>query len=94
MDIAALSFSLERLAPLAEARPEILDHIDGDAIARDAPEWAGLPMRWMKSEDQVAKERQERQQAQQTQELIEGAKPVSEAIKNVAQADQALQPPV
>ena len=90
MEIASLSQSLQFLAPLAETQPEILDNYDGDIIARDAPEWGGLPNKWLRPKKAVDKIRESRTQGQtQTQDLA-AAGPVSEAIKNVATAQDLL----
>jgi hypothetical protein len=91
LEIANMRASLDNLAVLAEAQPEILDNFDGDRITRDAREWGGVPSRWLRPEDQVAQMRQARQQQMQMQEIVEGAQPVSEAVKNVAQAEAAVQ---
>jgi hypothetical protein len=86
LEISALSASLQQLAPLAGAQPEILDNFDGDAVTRDAPEWSGLPFKWLKSKDAVAAIRQSRAEQQQQEELTVASQPVSQAVKNIAQA--------
>lgn len=91
LEIAGMSTSLERLAPLAEKQPGILDHFDGDAIARDAPDWAGMPSRWMRTQDDVDALRAQQSQDQQIQQAVDGAAPVAGAIKDVALASKALQ---
>lgn len=88
LEIASLGQTLQQIAPMAEAKPELLDHIDGDAIMRDSPEWAGLPVKWLKSQDTVEQERQARQQQQAINEMAGAAQPVSEAVKNVAEAEK------
>lgn len=92
LEIAGLSQALQFLAPMAEADPSILDNFDGDKITRDAPEWAGMPQKWLKTKEAVQELRGARQQQQQTQEVVDGAAPISQAVKNVASAerDQAL----
>ena len=92
LEIAGLSRSLQLLAPLAEVQPEILDNFDGDRIARDAPEWGGMPIKWMRTERQVEDMRGGREQAGQEQQALAASGPVSAAIKNVATAEAALRP--
>lgn len=92
MEIASLSQSLTMLAPLAEVQPEIMDHFNGDEIARDAPEWGGLPNRWMRNKKDVDNIRAQRAQGQGIQQSVEASGPLTDAIKNVAQAESMLAP--
>jgi len=92
LEIAGLSRSLEMLAPLAEAQPEIMDNFDGDRIARDAPDWSGLPSKWLKTERKVQELRASRDQADTAGQAVAAAAPISTAIKNVASAEAALAP--
>jgi hypothetical protein len=93
LEIAGLSRSLEMIAPLAEVQPEILDNFNGDEIARDAPEWGGLPMKWLRTKREVEEVRGTRSEQGQGQQALAAAGPVSQAIKNVATAEAALAPP-
>lgn len=90
IEIAGLSQSLNLLAPLAQAQPEIFDNFDGDQIARDAPEWGALPQKWLRTKRNVEDLRASRQQQGQMGQALTAAQPVSEAIKNVATAQAAL----
>lgn len=87
LEIAGLSRSMTLIAPLAEVQPEIMDHFDGDAIVRDAPEWGGLPLKWLRTERKVEDIRAGREQAGQAQQTLAASGPVSQALKNVANAD-------
>jgi hypothetical protein len=91
IEIAGMSQSLQLLAPLAQAQPEILDNFDGDEIARDAPEWGGISRKWMRNKRRVEELRAARQQQGEAGQTLTAAQPVSEAIKNVAMAEAALQ---
>jgi hypothetical protein len=90
----ALQFQqgLEILAPLAgvPGHEGVFDNLDSDEIARDMPDWAGIPQEWIKAEDKVKAERGERQQQQQVQTALAAAEPLSKAAQNVAGAEQAL----
>jgi hypothetical protein len=90
MEIAGLSQSLQFLAPLAEVQQDILDNFDGDAITRDAPEWGGMPNKWMRSIKDVEARRQARTQDATMQQQLAAAGPVSQAIRNVSGAEQQL----
>jgi hypothetical protein len=90
MEIANLSQSLQFIAPLAETQPEILDHIDGDEIMKDAPEWGGLPQKWMRAQDKIKQLRAGRAEAQQMQTQLAASGPLSQAIKNVADASSVV----
>lgn len=90
MEIAGLSQSLTFLGPLAEAQPEILDNFDGDAIARDAPEWSGLPNKWLRPTKKVEDIRAQRSQGQGLMQSLAASGPITTALKNVAQSDQIL----
>lgn len=90
MEIAALGQSLNFIAPLAEVQPEIMDNFDGDAITRDAPEWAGLPNKWMRPKQKVDELRQQRAEGARAQQTLAESGPITDALKNVAQADSLM----
>lgn len=92
MEIAALSQALNFIAPLAANQPEILDYINGEAIVADAPEWGGMPNRWMNTKKTVEQMRSGRAEAQQQAQISEQAGPMSEAMKNIASAQSMLAP--
>lgn len=84
VEAAAFARSMELVAPLLPYQPQMLDHIDGDAIVRDMPEMGGFPIRWIKPEDRVAAQRQQRAEAQQAREMIaQGAEVATAASKVV-----------
>ena len=92
MEIASLSQSLTLLAPIAEVQPEIMDNFNGDEIARDAPEWGGLPNRWLRNKKEVEGMRAQRAQGQGAQQTLAASGPITDAIKNVAQAESLMMP--
>lgn len=94
MEIASLSQSLSLLAPIAEVQPEIMDNFNGDEIARDAPEWGGLPNRWMRPKKAVEEIRSQRSQGEQVQQAVAAGGPVSQTIKNIAQAESLMAPSI
>lgn len=90
MEIAALGQSLNFIAPLAEVQPEIMDNFDGDAITRDAPEWAGLPNKWMRPKNKVDEMRKQRAEGDRAAQELESSGPLTDALVNVAQADSLM----
>ena len=92
MEIASLGQALGFLGPLAEVQPEILDNFDGNVIARDAPEWSGMPNKWLRSQKDVDARRAAAQQQGQAQQELAAAGPITEALKNVASANEMLTP--
>lgn len=85
LEIAGLSRSLELLTPLVAHKPEIMDNFDSDRVVRDAPEWGGVPARWLLPQDEVKKNRQANAEAAAEQAALATAKPVSEAARNIAE---------
>lgn len=92
LEIAGLSRTWQVLEPLAQVQPEVIDHFNGDAIARDLPDAIGFPLKWLRSKADVEKLRQERAQQHADQMAAQSAEPLSKAIKNVADAS-AVQAP-
>jgi hypothetical protein len=88
LDVAGFNRTMEVVAPLASIQPWIFDVIDGDKIMRDSPQWSGIPQDWLKTEDEVEAMRADQAQQQEDLALIEGAKPVADALKSTAQAKQ------
>ena len=73
------------LLPLAEAGiTDWLDNFDIDEITRNMGRNNGMPSTWIKAMKAVKKERFDRQQAQAQQALMENAKDLSGAVKNLS----------
>lgn len=64
--------------------PEPLDHFNWDVVMPEISEIHGVPARWMRGLDEVAKIRAGRQQAQETQEMIQAAPGAAAMVKSVA----------
>ena len=91
IEVASMGQALAQLAPLAQAQPDIFDNFDGDQIARDAPEWSGMPTKWIKPLKDRDGQRAQRQQQSSVAATIAAAKPVSGAIKDLAVAGAQTQ---
>lgn len=67
--------------PLAQVRPEIMDNIDFDQAARDFARNEGVPARWLKDVDDVAKTRQAQQEAAAQQAQLAQAEQAASALQ-------------
>lgn len=92
LDVAGLGRTLEVLAPLIQLQPEIADNFDGNQVAKDSPEWSGIPQEWIRTDDEVDQIRQARSDAQNQQSQVDAAKPIADSIKSVAQARALTNP--
>jgi len=90
IEAAALPRAIEIMGPLVQANPDMLDHLDTDAIARDVPEAVGLPQRWLRPLAEVERRRGLAAQAQQAQLALAGADQVA-GIASKLPPDQLAQ---
>lgn len=90
IEVAGLSHAIGMLAPLAEAQPGIMDNFDGDQIARDMPEATGMPERWLRAIKARDALREQNAQNQQAERQLGATLPVSQAVKNIADATGSL----
>lgn len=79
---------IQRLLPLAQAKPSVLDAIDEDAYAQDLAIYQGTPKRIVKDPRRIAQERAARQEQEQIMQMSQIAEPATKAIKNLAEARQ------
>lgn len=85
VEAASINAILEQLGGLAQAKPEIIDNIDTDQVARDVIEAFG-PSRWLRSEDDVAEDRDRRDQAAQRAAQQEQLQQIAQAAPQTAEA--------
>lgn len=83
-----ISQYLQDLVPLAQVDPSILDAVDMDAVAQQLALARGTPRSILRSPESLAKLREDKKQLQAMQAAAEIAEPASNAMKNVAQAQQ------
>jgi hypothetical protein len=78
IEAAALNKTIVEIAPLAEAKPDMLDNFDTDAIARGVADANGVPQTWMlpvQARDAMRQARAEQAQAaQEAAGMLEMAK--------------------
>jgi len=84
----AISLFFQELAPVANVRPEVMDKIDIDAAVDTLAEARSMPQAILLSQDEVDKLRASRAEAQQRQQLQQNAESLSQAAKNVAEAQR------
>lgn len=86
----ALDNYLGRMAPLAQAKPEIMDWINDDTLVPDSARNEGLPARWIRTKEQVDAMRQARAEAIQQQQAAELMATTATAAKDLNQASPRL----
>jgi len=77
---------LQDLAPMAQINPDIFDAIDLDKMVQQYAIARGLPRIVLLSPDQLKQKRADKQQQQQMAQAAQTAEPISNAVKNIAQA--------
>lgn len=88
-ETAGIATTFEALGPLVQVKPDILDHLDTDELARDVI-GNQLSARYVKPMERVLAERQQRAAAIEEQAQNEAAVQQSQAVKNITPAAQAL----
>jgi hypothetical protein len=73
---------LQDLTPWAQVDPSVLDAVDSDVVTQELADARSVSRRVVRSPEAIAQIRQQRQMAA----AIDKAEPVSQALKNVAQA--------
>ncbi len=84
--------TLEMVQPIAAIDPSVMDNFDPDAITRVLADTNGVPMKILRSQDQIAEIRQGRAQQEQMAQAAQMAPPAADAALKVAQiADMGQQ---
>jgi len=81
--------SLERVLPIAQEKPDVIDNIDWDELVREIMDADGMPQKIIVPPEKVNKIRALRAQAQVQQAKMEQAQQVAEMMPKLAQAQQA-----
>jgi hypothetical protein len=82
----AILRTLESLAPLAQIDPNVMMVFDPAAVARELAEINGVPVKVMRTKDQIAAMQEEQASAMQAQQLLAAAPVVGKTVKDLAQA--------
>lgn len=77
---------IQRLIPLAQLDPTVLDSVNLDEYAQQLAKLQRVPMSIINSPRDIEMIRQQRQQQQQLAQMAQLAEPASKAIKNLADA--------
>jgi len=86
--------TIEAMTPLATIDPTVMDVFNPDEIGPGLAEINGVPMKWMRTKDELAAIRENRKQQTNVDQLIAAAPQVTGAIKNIADIQQQAQAPV
>lgn len=87
IEVAGLSRSLELLGPVGAFQPDIYDNFDGDEITRDAPEYSGIPSKWLRTIKDRDELRQQRAESQAEQGTLESAPQVADALETISRIE-------
>lgn len=84
---------IQDIAPLAQAKPRLLDRIDEDGLLEVLIDARGAPARMLRSREDADAIAQQREQAQQAMAMAQMAQAGAGALKDAAAAGQAMQQP-
>lgn len=91
----AIMRTLEAVTPLAQVDPKVLMVFDPEAIARELAEINGVPVKVLRTKQQIAAIEEAQAQAAQAAQLLEAAPVVGKTVRDLAQAQSlaAAAPP-
>jgi len=84
IEAAAVSRTAEIINPYAAVDISIMDNYDGDEIAKGVAEANGMPIKWMRPDEQVDMIRQQRAEQAQAQQAAEDAERTADAVSKLA----------
>lgn len=90
-DGAAIVRTLNSIAPLAAAKPEVWDNFETDKISRGLSDAYGMPAYMLTDPRRVAQIRAQRERVMRAQAVVTAAAPVAGAAKDAADAFTTLQ---
>lgn len=93
-DALAISRTLEQLTPMAQIDPSVLDVFDPEQVARELSDINGVPIKVLRSPEDVAAMKEGRASQQQAAQLLEAAPSVTAAAANLTKLQQAGGAPV
>lgn len=80
---------IQELTPIAQIQPNVMDKLDTDAFAEELAIIRGIDRRIIRPQEAVDEIRASREQKEQAAQLAGAAEPVSKAVLNLSQANQA-----
>lgn len=91
-DGVAIMRTLEAVKPMADARPEIWDIFDDDALVRELSEINGVPAKVIRPEDVVMVMRETRRKAEEEAQQLANVKETAVTAEKFAKAADIAQP--
>lgn len=82
----AIMRTLEAVTPLAQIDPRVMMVFDPEAVARELAEINGVPVKVLRSKEQIAAMEEAQAEAAQAQQLLAAAPVVGKTVRDLAQA--------
>jgi len=92
VEMASLQTAITAISPLASVKPDMLDHLDPDAIMRALPDGYGFPSRFLRRREDVDADRQSRAAAAARQQQVAAAAQIADMAGAAAPAVRAIAP--
>ena len=89
--VEALGMAAQDLAVIGQVYPQVWDRIEPDKLSQYVVTTRGVPAKVTRSDDQIAVKREQDAKERQNQAALQEALQVSEAMKNVAPMQKAMQ---
>ena len=86
LDAAGFSRAMEVIAPAVEFYPDVLDNFNFDAVARDSPQYTGMPQRWINDQEGVDETREKRAKQREAQQQAEAADQGAGTVEKLGRA--------
>lgn len=86
----AILRTLEAVTPLAQINPSVMEVFDPEAIARELADIYGVPVRVLRTPEQMQAIAQQKMQMAQMQQLLAAAPVAASSAKDLAQAQAAV----
>jgi len=80
--------TIEGIVPLMQVEPGIIRTFNSDEVVRGLAEINGVPLKWIRSKEEVAAMEEAQASQQQAQQMLAAAPVVSETALNVAKANE------
>ena len=80
---------IQNLATMQPFAPDVMDSLNTDEIAQDMAMVLGVPARGLRPPEDISELRNARAEQQQAQQMAVAAEPISKAVLNLSQAQQA-----
>jgi len=82
-DVQSIQNFLSMLLPLSQVNPDVLDSVDFDKAIKTMAEDSGVPLKVLRTNDEIAKLRQQKQQAQAQQMMLNQGQQAADIISKL-----------